>query len=150
MASRKRFLNANGPPAFVLHTSVALTWVVRDLNNTYSSDVLNALIRTNTIVPQSWLVDLAGEVSAFEMRNWYSSIRVNSHFAVLETYPILVDDQINTHAWGVILSLARTHLISVQNAAYLELALRLDLPLATTDAALTRSAGSAGIPIYTP
>ncbi len=40
--------------------------------------------------------------------------------------------------------------LSVQDAAYLELALRLDLPLATTDLTLTGSAASAGVPIYTP
>jgi predicted nucleic acid-binding protein len=38
----------------------------------------------------------------------------------------------------------------VYHAAYLELALRLGLPLATTDATLTTAANVVGVPIYTP
>lgn len=150
MARRKRFPHANGPPEFVLHTSVALPWVVRDVSNIYSSDVLNALVRTTAIVPESWLIDLAEVAMSFELDGWYSAARVSEHLMVLDGYPILVDDETNRRAWSDIFHLARTYSIPVHSAAYLELALRLKLPLATTDATLSRSALVAGVPIYTP
>lgn len=51
---------------------------------------------------------------------------------------------------GHVLALARTHALPVSRAAYLELAARRGLPLATTDAALTRAAAAAGVSLFTP
>jgi predicted nucleic acid-binding protein len=53
-------------------------------------------------------------------------------------------------AWPEVLDLARSHGITVRDAADLDLALRLNLPLATSDPQLTQAAGAAGVPIFTP
>ena len=49
-----------------------------------------------------------------------------------------------------ILSLARTLGLSTYDASYLDLAMRLDLPLATLDAALANAAKKSGVQIYRP
>jgi predicted nucleic acid-binding protein len=46
------------------------------------------------------------------------------------------------------LNLARSHNLSAYDASYLELSLRLGLPLASLDAKLKAAAGSAGIPLF--
>jgi predicted nucleic acid-binding protein len=49
-----------------------------------------------------------------------------------------------------VLALARQHALSAYDAAYLELALRLSLPLATLDRRLQAAATAAGVAIYSP
>ena len=52
--------------------------------------------------------------------------------------------------WTQTLAMARLHQLSAYDAAYLELALRQSLPLATLDASLKRAAEAAGVPLYEP
>ena len=59
---------------------------------------------------------------------------------MLLALPIAVEPASRSAAFGDIRRLARTHRLSVYDAAYLDLALRLALPLATTDAALGAAA----------
>jgi predicted nucleic acid-binding protein len=53
-------------------------------------------------------------------------------------------------AFDTILDLARSHKLTAYDAAYLELAMRLGLPLAARDDALERAAQAVGIPVFTP
>jgi predicted nucleic acid-binding protein len=62
--------------------------------------------------------------------------------------PIAVDDETNDRAWGEVLSLARAHRLSAYNAAYLELALRRGLPLATLDDKLKAAASAGGVQAF--
>jgi predicted nucleic acid-binding protein len=59
----------------------------------------------------------------------------------------LVDDEGPSLALGEILELAGRHSLSVYDAAYLELASRRDLPLASRDSALNKAARRAGVRI---
>ena len=65
--------------------------------------------------------------------------------ASLEALPIEIDPVTTARARGTSLELARTHQLSVYDAMYLELAMRLQLPLATLDRALRSAAGTVGI-----
>jgi predicted nucleic acid-binding protein len=139
------------PPGFVLTADVAIVWVVRNRTPTrYPYDVVSALYRTSAIVPESWLIDLADRMVVAERNGQISSAQATANLTILRGYPIVVDPDTHTRAWDEILTLARTHAISVPDAAYLELALRQNLPLATTDATLARAAGAAGVTIFTP
>jgi predicted nucleic acid-binding protein len=59
-----------------------------------------------------------------------------------------VDDQTRSHAFGDTVHLARSHGLSAYDAAYLELAMRRGLPLATLDAKLRSAAVAAGVSLY--
>jgi predicted nucleic acid-binding protein len=48
------------------------------------------------------------------------------------------------------LSLARLHSLSAYDAAYLELALRRNLPLASLDDRLKEAAKAVGVPLHKP
>jgi predicted nucleic acid-binding protein len=61
--------------------------------------------------------------------------------------PISVDPIHTIHAFSQILPLARQAQLTEYDASYLELALRLSLPLATLDVQLQRAAKNAGLPL---
>lgn len=56
-----------------------------------------------------------------------------------------MDDETDRHAWGATLSLADRFNLTPYDAAYLELAIRRGLPLATLDKALRQAAGTLGV-----
>jgi len=61
------------------------------------------------------------------------------------SYIIAVDPDTDRHAWSQTLRLADRHRLSLYDAAYLELALRLGLPLASLDAELRAAAHGQGV-----
>jgi predicted nucleic acid-binding protein len=66
--------------------------------------------------------------------------------AALAALPLRVDsDALLTGTANSVLALAETHGLSSYDAAYLELALRTGLPLATLDADLAHAARAAGV-----
>jgi predicted nucleic acid-binding protein len=69
---------------------------------------------------------------------------------ILTSLPITVDDATNAHAWGDTLNLARGHNLTAYDAAYLELAIRRGLPLATLGAKLKAAAEAVGVGLYSP
>ena len=66
----------------------------------------------------------------------------------MSSLPIAVDEETKAHAFGNTLSLARDHNLSAYDAAYLELAMRRGLPLATLDDKLKAAAQAVGVPLY--
>ena len=65
----------------------------------------------------------------------------------LESYPIDVDPETDRHAWGATLQLAIRYRLSLYDAAYLELAQRRRVPLATLDRDLQAAAKAEGITV---
>jgi predicted nucleic acid-binding protein len=59
--------------------------------------------------------------------------------------PITVDVETDRQAWGPTLELSVRHRLTLYDAAYLELALRRKLPIATLDAELRAAAEAEGI-----
>jgi len=49
-----------------------------------------------------------------------------------------------------IVSLAREHGLTIYDASYLDLAMRLDLPLATQDTSLAKTAKKCKVPAFEP
>ena len=64
--------------------------------------------------------------------------------------PIAIDDQTDLHAWDATLALSRSEGLTLYDAAYLELAVRLGLPLATGDNELIAAAQRLGVAVLTP
>jgi predicted nucleic acid-binding protein len=64
--------------------------------------------------------------------------------------PIAVDTRTPALAFDPILALARSHKLTAYDAAYLELAMRLGVPIAARDAALEKAAQAVGVPLFIP
>jgi predicted nucleic acid-binding protein len=124
-------------------------WFARFLTR-YSNDVMRRMVTVVAAVPSVWSLQLAQLLRTRERAKQATPAQVDRYLATLYGFEVLIDDQTSARAWGFVLPFARRHNVSVYDAAYLELALRLQLPLATTDATLLRHAAAAGVPIYTP
>ncbi len=136
--------------AFVLDCSIALAWCFPDEKAPYPQSVLDALLDTPAIVPALWHLEVANCLLVGERRKRSTSADTAIWLPFLQALPITVDTETALRAWSDTLGLARTHNLSVYDAAYLELSLRRGLPLATLDDKLTQAAIASGVIAFTP
>lgn len=129
----------------VLDSSMAVAWSFEDETNDDADRVLAELSKKRAVVPLLWFLEVANALLVGERRQRSTQADTAKWTAMLAGLPIRVDDQTNSHAWTTTLGLARHHGLTVYDAAYLELAIRLGLPLATLDAQLRAAAKSAGV-----
>lgn len=94
------------------------------------------------VVPAIWWYEIRNALVTGERRG---RIEPESSRAVLAALADLNPVRDFEHNEPTILELARSHGLSVYDAAYLEVARRLELPLATIDKSLRRVAGMAGV-----
>lgn len=141
---------AHRPPDLVLHPALLLEWSGIIPHTNYASRLMPRMPHLVSAVPILWSQQLTGLVLRWERAGRVTAQGAERCFAWVYAFQFVIDPEGPALAWTDILALARAHSISVRDAAYLELALRLNLPLATTDATLVRAAGAAGVPILTP
>lgn len=130
---------------FVLDCSVAVAWCFGDETNPYSEAVLQDLADTGAVAPSIWPLEMANVLLVAERRKRISKAQSRRFVELLQTLPIAVDDVSAARAWDSVLSLAREQQLSAYDAAYLELAMREGLPLATLDGPLRKAARSCGV-----
>jgi predicted nucleic acid-binding protein len=145
----KKKASTRGPKGgLVIDSSVALAWCFPDEQDTYSQSVLDVLATETAIVPDLWHLEVANTLLVGERRKRSTQANTVTWLGFLSSLPIEVDEETKAHAIGDTISLARDHGLSVYDAAYLELAMRRGLPLATLDDKLKAAAQAAGVPIY--
>lgn len=136
--------------SFVLDCSMAVAWFFEDETNRYAQAVEDSLPTVTAIVPSLWALEVANALLAGERRKRATEATVTTFLELLAALPITLDDDTAGRAWPVSLHLARSHRLSVYDAAYLELAIRKRLPLATLDDKLAAAAAAAGVAAYSP
>ena len=85
---------------------------------------------------------------AAQRRGRCSEAEATRFVTLLEALPLNVDGRTSDKALHEILQLGREHGLSAYDAAYLELAMREGVPIATQDKALLRAADAAGVVIF--
>ena len=126
---------------FVLDNSVAMRWLLRDGSQErldYANKILALLEQPDgeAVVPGIWALEAADVIVKAQSRGLVTEARSSAFIGLLEEMFITVDASTAGRALGDTLQLARRFKLSSYDAAYLELALREGLPLATLDAAL--------------
>jgi predicted nucleic acid-binding protein len=137
--------------SFVLDASVALLWLVPQTNPTgvdYADATLNSLKESQALVPSLCALEIANVVAKVESKGIVTEADSQRFITLLGRLNIVTDPATAAHALGDTLNLARRYKLSTYDAAYLELALRAGLPLATLDAGLTKVAAKAGVLIF--
>lgn len=133
--------------AFVLDSSVTIAWCFLEEITAEAISVMEALNTAKALVPSVWPLEVANVLTIAERRGRIRAGEVRQVVILLNTLPIQVDDDTSRYALSDILTLARTHRLSAYDAAYLDLAMRRSLPLATLDQSLRRCAESLGVKV---
>lgn len=103
--------------------------------------------RTAVWVPGLWWLEVANALQMSVRRKRITPAVRTEYLNELRELPIRTDSETSTQAWGHTLALSDQHRLTVDDAAYLELALRRTLPLATLDRELRAAAVAEDIPL---
>ena len=124
---------------FVLDASVAVAWCFDDESTPAAWALLDRLRTTPGHVPALWELEIGNILLGAERRRRITQARAALFLGILGELDIRVDPDLPGRAFRDVLPLARAQRLTTYDATYLELAMRLGLPLATKDAALIRA-----------
>lgn len=127
--------------SLVLDSSVTLAWLYSDELTPATQQVFDRVTAAGACVPSLWRLEIANSLQGGVRRGRISAEFRDAALTDLALLNIATDLDTDTFAWSTTLRLAERHGLTLYDAAYLELAQRLNLPLATLDQEL-RTAGN--------
>lgn len=127
---------------FVVDASVALGWALEDEANSLPSQALTQLLASGAWAPSLWWFELRNALVTNERRGRLSEADTALFLNSVARLPVTLDRDPDEMT---VLMLARGQRLTVYDASYLELALRLGLPLASLDGDLRRAATACGV-----
>ncbi|MDE0356233.1 MAG: type II toxin-antitoxin system VapC family toxin [Gammaproteobacteria bacterium] len=130
---------------FVLDCSVAVAWFFEDEANPETDALLDRAMESGALVPGLWRLEVGNVLSQAERRRRIDPSKLASYVDVLAQLPIATDTETEERALRETLALARQERLTTYDAAYLEVAMRRGMPLATLDKALIRAARRVGV-----
>ena len=131
----------------VVDASIALTWCFED-EVTKATEAVGAQVDSDgAIVPNLWRLEIANVLLLAERRGRLDKLGVEQRLGLLAALPISIDADTDAHAWNDTILLARAERLTLYDAAYLELAIRRDVALASLDRDLRRAARRMGVAI---
>ena len=130
---------------FVTDASVALAWCFDDEATEATRALLDRFENEHAEVPSHWHLELANALAVSERKRRITPAPINEFIALISGLPIVVDEQTPSIALGTVLDLARSQRLSAYDAAYLELAMRRGVSLATMDNDLAQAARQMGV-----
>jgi predicted nucleic acid-binding protein len=133
--------------SFVLDNSVAVAWCFEDEQTPVLLALLQRAAESGAFAPALWPLEAANALLVAERRGRVGRDRRRRLCGFLKALPVALDADTATQAWTTTAGLAERFGLSVYDAAYLELAERLDLPLASLDGDLRRAANTLGLPL---
>jgi predicted nucleic acid-binding protein len=129
--------------SLVLDSSIALSWCLPDEKGL--DEIQREVARSGAIAPAHWPLEVANTLLMAERRRRITADFRAAALRDLAALPIIFDTETVARAWNEILGLAEAHRLTAYDAAYLELAQRHVLPLATLDLELRVAAQSLGV-----
>jgi predicted nucleic acid-binding protein len=129
----------------VIDASLTISWYFDDETTPETEAILDRVTETGAIVPTIWRLEVANAFQSAVRRK-----RIDGHYrdeslAELAQMPITIDPDTDRYAWATTLRLAERFTLTVYDAAYLELAQRMNLPLASRDRQLRRACTAADV-----
>ena len=131
----------------VIDASVALSWFLQDEQSPASDRLFALVAEEGAVVPSLWRLEIANALQVAVRRNRIDRAYRDGTIQRAGRLPIEVDPETDAHAWTRTLHLSERHDITVYDAAYLELALRRGVPLATRDRDLAKAAIDSGVTV---
>lgn len=133
--------------SLVVDCSVAVAWCIDDEASPETDALLDRVRDEGALVPALWHLELANVLLQAERRGRLTVRDVAARLALLDAMPLATDDESPARLRGDVLALARAERLAAYDAAYLELALRKGLDLATKDTDLAKAARKAGVTV---
>lgn len=130
--------------SIVVDCSASAPWVLPDETTVRSKEILEQACETGVIAPLLWHFEIWNMLIVAERKGRINADGVRDALSTLSEVGI-VFDSIPRH--DEVLNLARTYQLSVYDATYLELAMRMQCPIATFDRKLIRASRSAGVEV---
>lgn len=131
--------------SLVLDSSVTLAWLYAAESTEEIASVFERVVESGAWVPALWRLEVANVLEMGVRKGRSDTAFRDTSLADLSLLPISVDPETDRQAWGATAKLAARHRLTLYDAAYLELARRLCLPLATLDGDLRTAAAAEDI-----
>lgn len=129
--------------AFVVDNSVVIGWLLPTQATAYTRRILDRVRREEIVVPSLWPVELANVMIVRRRRGAMTPAQIHAALQRVQRLKIAVDGEPVTAE--SLFAIGERHQISAYDAAYLELAQRRGIRLATGDDRLKRAARAAGV-----
>lgn len=131
---------------WVIDSSIALAWALPDETSKEAERFLSRISIRNVLwVPALWWYEIANALLVAQRRKRLTEAERIRLIELYRALPIRTDMMLNSDVMGRFQTLAIEHRLSAYDAAYLELAQRMGLGLATVDRSLRSAAQRAGI-----
>jgi predicted nucleic acid-binding protein len=131
--------------SFVVDNSVALAWCFEDEQTAGIMALLDRVAEAGAVAPQLWPIEALNGLLTAERRGRIDREARQRLAGFLQALPIRIDDETAGRSWTTTARLAEQHRLTAYDATYLELALRVGVPLATSDTALIVAAERVGV-----
>lgn len=135
---------------FVLDCSVTMAWCFESEPDAYARDVLASMPRTTAVVPPLWLLEVPNVLLVAERRRRITRADAARFLDLVEELPLVVATPEGVAGMATLVTLGHDLGLSAYDAAYLHLARRERIPLASRDRALRTAAERARVALYDP
>lgn len=137
--------------AFVVDASVAVAWVRPTQSNAYTDSALKTFASGGKVfAPSLWSVEVANALLVLFRRGKLTDDERVAALQKISKLPVNLDHEGAGQTFTTVSDLARKYGLTAYDATYLELALRLRLPLACKDGPLRNAAAHAGGTLWQP
>ncbi len=130
---------------FVLDCSVTMSWCFAGEANEYADKILELLKETKALVPSIWSLEVINVLHVSERKKRITVSQSNNFVNLINALPIEIDMSVEELPNRRILEISRKYSLSAYDAAYLELAIRKNIPLSSFDKILCTAAEKAGV-----
>jgi predicted nucleic acid-binding protein len=131
--------------SLVIDASLTVAWYFEDETTPATDAILERVSEAGATVPTLWRLEVVNAFQSAIRRKRITAPYRDQSLAELTQMPITIDADTNVYAWTTTLRLAERFALTIYDSAYLELAQRRSLPLATLDAALREAAAALGV-----
>lgn len=132
----------------VLDCSVAMAWCFEDETSAFTEAVLDAVVAGGAVAPGLWPLEVVNVLLVSERKKRLTPEQAALFLNRLLSLPIEIEGAVAADTWPRVQTLGRAHGLTAYDAAYLDVAARRGLPLATCDRALRSAAQAAGVALY--
>jgi predicted nucleic acid-binding protein len=135
--------------SFVIDASIAIAWVHPAQATPETDAMLDRIAAGDSlVVPALWPLEVANALTVLSRRRKLTPGELRMSIEIIRELPVVIDHEAATFAFTRLVDLASEHDLTIYDAAYLELAARRQLPLASNDARMNRAATRAGVQLW--